>query len=485
MKSLLVCVSLLAATATGYGNNIAVTDVRLLSADLAGNAPVAFDLTWDNSWRITEGPNNYDAAWVFVKYQVGDGAWQHATLTGTYTHPAAATVDPAADGVGAFVYRSATGVGHVDYADIRLQWAAQSDGVSDLSNVRVHVFAVEMVYVPQSAFALGSDGTETGYFYGLNFWGSRIPYTVESEGAIAMGGLSPELRYDGATLDLNVVNTIPAAFPKGYRAFYCMKYELSQQQYVEFFNCLTAAEQSALNMPGASVPIEQLVSSRHGMYWESENKLATLYPHVPLAWVTTDHIFAYLDWSGLRPMTELEYEKACRGTAGPVANEYAWGSNKIMTADLTVDNPDGMAEVLTGLTLQSGWGYALHAGNAPMAAPLRTGIFAGSGLAASREASGGSYYGIMELSGNLSEFVVTVGALFSSSYDGEHGDGNPDLLGLGDLLNWVGTGVTYGTRGGSFAASADALRVSDRRAAVTNYSPDGTSGFRGVRTADN
>lgn len=35
---------------------------------------------------------------------------------------------------------------------------------------------------------------------------------------------------------------------------------------------------------------------------------------------------SYLDWAGLRPMTELEYEKACRGNQTPVAGEFAWGS---------------------------------------------------------------------------------------------------------------------------------------------------------------
>jgi hypothetical protein len=39
---------------------------------------------------------------------------------------------------------------------------------------------------------------------------------------------------------------------------------------------------------------------------------------------------AFADWSGLRPMSELEYEKACRGYNTPaVPNEYAWGNAKL------------------------------------------------------------------------------------------------------------------------------------------------------------
>lgn len=36
-------------------------------------------------------------------------------------------------------------------------------------------------------------------------------------------------------------------------------------------------------------------------------------------------MYAYLNWSGLRPMTELEYEKSCRGERAAFANEMAWG----------------------------------------------------------------------------------------------------------------------------------------------------------------
>ena len=50
---------------------------------------VEFDLSWNNSWRISSGPANWDAAWVFFKYRTldqsgkGQGNWQHATLDTT------------------------------------------------------------------------------------------------------------------------------------------------------------------------------------------------------------------------------------------------------------------------------------------------------------------------------------------------------------------------------------------------------------------
>src|SRR5208283_4202281 len=41
---------------------------------------------------------------------------------------------------------------------------------------------------------------------------------------------------------------------------------------------------------------------------------------------------AYAAWAGLRPYTELEYEKAARGPITPVNGEYAWGSTGITNA---------------------------------------------------------------------------------------------------------------------------------------------------------
>ena len=36
---------------------------------------------------------------------------------------------------------------------------------------------------------------------------------------------------------------------------------------------------------------------------------------------------AFAAWAGLRPMTELEYEKACRGPGYAHHGELAWGQN--------------------------------------------------------------------------------------------------------------------------------------------------------------
>jgi len=57
-----------------------------LGAERGGVRRVSFEVAWDESWRGPDRPSwvaaadNWDAAWVFVKYRVDGGAWQHATL---------------------------------------------------------------------------------------------------------------------------------------------------------------------------------------------------------------------------------------------------------------------------------------------------------------------------------------------------------------------------------------------------------------------
>ena len=62
-------------------NNIAVTNVALTGKNVTDSYTlVEFDLSGENSWRISSGAANWDAAWVFVKYRANGGEWQHASL---------------------------------------------------------------------------------------------------------------------------------------------------------------------------------------------------------------------------------------------------------------------------------------------------------------------------------------------------------------------------------------------------------------------
>ena len=48
--------------------------------------------------------------------------------------------------------------------------------------------------------------------------------------------------------------------------------------------------------------------------------------NLPCNFLSWMDLAAYLDWAALRPMTELEFEKICRGPNPPIAGEYVWGT---------------------------------------------------------------------------------------------------------------------------------------------------------------
>lgn len=106
--------------------------------------------------------------------------------------------------------------------------------------------------------------------------------------------------------------------------------------------------------------------------------------------------YAYLDWAGLRPMSAMEYEKACRGPLPVVANEYAWGSNSITSQFI---GPD-----IDVLGPNESYSWTLN-GPFVYSNVVRCGAFA-KPTGSTRLNSGGSYYGVMEMSGNAYEIVV-------------------------------------------------------------------------------
>jgi len=121
--SILLFTTLLIFTFTLTANNLAVGTVTITDINTTSHyANLQFDISWDNSWRndITGAgqavPYNWDAAWVFSKYKVGSGNWNHCTLaetghtdpTGT---PSGVTIDGQSDRMGVFIYRSANGTG--------------------------------------------------------------------------------------------------------------------------------------------------------------------------------------------------------------------------------------------------------------------------------------------------------------------------------------------------------------------------------------
>jgi formylglycine-generating enzyme required for sulfatase activity len=203
---------------------------------------------------------------------------------------------------------------------------------------------------------------------------------------------------------------------------------------------------------------------------------ATSTPHVACNFLSWEDAAAYADWSGLRPMSEMEYEKLCRGNdAGssvtPVANEMAWGDT-VAVEPTSVTN-SGMPSEKPG---NSG---ANSAYNGSTNGPMRAGSWSGG----SRSAAGAGWYGALDLSGNLWEMVGNVAIYPVIPFVGNQGNGALDINGNSDVSNWP-TGGAVGLRGGSWKTGKSTLQVSDR----SNISPAMITrsediGFRAVRTA--
>ena len=550
-----------------FANNIAISNVYLTNHSVnfqsgvyqSGVSDVNFDLSWQNSWYTNTGPSNWDAAWVFVKFQVGSvnptfsnvtltngqttvtlpsvinlrvgmpmikisgtttvgsnivitainnvtnvitlssapsgttasnntieflRIWEHATITSTVGPPAGFTYDPITDSSGVFLHRNVQGSGNNNLTGLAVVWEYALDGVEDTAEVRVQVFAIEMVYVPQGQFTVG-DGNSSDAF---------TQTTITTATANAVGG-----RPTG--------ETAPAAtWPNGFNAFYCMKYEISQGQYRDFLNTLTYNQQvtRTVSLPTANVGTGALSSSnsdRSGIDIQTQGIAASQTPAVYACNLDNDGNYnenvdgewlacnlltwmdgcAYADWAGLRPMTELEFEKVCRGNQSAVQDEYAWGTTSI-TASTNVTNGGRSNE--TSSTAGANCVYD----NKPPNGPLRVGVFATA--TSTRTQSGASYYGILDLSGNLTERPVNISHANGRAFTGVNGDGILSRAGNANAINWptLAVGEVTGAngsadRGGHWrSATLNNLEVSFRNTTLFNEAGRSIDdGFRGVR----
>jgi len=188
-------------------------------------------------------------------------------------------------------------------------------------------------------------------------------------------------------------------------------------------------------------------------------------------------------------------EKSCRGTQPVVIDEYAWGNTSITAATMISGTEDG-TEIITNADANCCFNYVTFTGGDGGQGPLRCGIFATG--TSTRTKAGASYYGIMELSGNLSERCVTVADEYHSEitnaglFNGSHGDGALSVNGHATNATWPGysngevtSALGAGIRGSAwYSVQTEKLCVSNRSLAAYKYdSREIGSGIRGVRTA--
>ena len=111
------------------------------------------------------------------------------------------------------------------------------------------------------------------------------------------------------------------------------------------------------------------------------------------------------------------------------------------------------------------------------------GIFATP--ASDRVSSGASYWGILDLTGNVVERPVSVGHPAGRAFVGNHGDGGESPW-PGIFLGHRGGGCPYSSHAGGWGAF-DGFRTPNRRVALQPSQYGGSrhfsEGFRCVRTA--
>ena len=402
-------------TGAARAQSVRIENVTVVPRD-AKTAAITFDISWNGSWRTEI---NHDAAWVFFKIQPkGEATWRHARLvadkvidpTGYSAGKGAAVELVVPDGkdgyTGLFVRRAAPHV-PANLAVSNVTVLAETPA----QNTEVRAFGIVMVYVPEGPFYLGSGGAEAKGFYRYTDGSqSTQPYRVTGPGKIPIGTRDGCLWARDGGMDKDG-GEIPASFPNGYAAFYFMKAQMLPAQYDAFLGMLDEAQVKKRWHPDAT--------TRSG---EGPNYgYATHGGRNPMiSWADGA---AFTAWAGLRPMTELEWEKAIRGPRQPRSEEVGpsyWGAN----------------------AAYHWWNSLLHDNVADVRA-------------------------------------VTAGTLAGRRFRGTHGDGTPVLPADWPQEDAVGAGLrSVGI--GSMAAT----RLSDRRHAEEVY-PDmkPRSRFRAVRTA--
>ncbi|MEM7350644.1 MAG: SUMF1/EgtB/PvdO family nonheme iron enzyme [Acidobacteriota bacterium] len=521
-------------------NEIYVTHIKLTRASAGSNrVKICFNIGWNNSWRYKEGGyrgGNWDAAWVFIKLNAGKttpqleelfpgyvpGTWGPAhlcTRPADHAGPPEAQIMPAEDGMGVFIYRSQPGgPGPVRFDGIELTCkASTSSFVNTATEVSVSVFAYRMVYIPGGAFWIGDPqgphGPMNTFFdpasHAKN--ADNQAYRVESEAAIPIGTQAADsgprtLAYHSQGYGGDRKGPLPAEFPKGFEAFYVMRSHVSQGQYARFVNFIpVSGKTNRFPYLGEGSFRFTIFTDRAGQRIATRPRRACNF----LAWADGA---ALACWAGLRPMTELEFAKACRGFGDPVTDEFAWGDRRIELAQIIVGQENGR-EIVSGNCNTSnaftpfdggdgGYGPVRDDGLVMAGSPDAMAVFPDQKQTFTVTAEafkrvrqgqqrefGSSYFGVMGMSGNLWEYCVSVGLPEGRCFTGKHGTGTVTVEGdaCHEELGWPGTEmVGVGFRGGSWYTDEKLCRLADRTyaAGLKDYAfRSHDTGFRCARTA--
>ena len=376
------------------------------------------------------------ADWIFVKFSTMsgvDGSWNHATLTGGSVG-AGAALTAASGNKGVFLDHTVSSAYWT--AGATVTWNLAADGI-DRKNAMVEVFAMSMVHVPAGSFVYDAGG---------------------------IGGSTANNYGGGAQAVVSNASSLPsgagAGWPNGYSGFYIGRYEVTQGQYADFLNTISASQAAGL--------YSATVASGHNMTYTPANAYGARYaavdPNAAKNYLSVSDAWSYLSWAGLRPPTEMEWEKAGRDV-NPDSRIYPWGDTAPDTITYTPPNEGGTC-------IRK---YANYNNTIGCQKVLAVGRYMSGDVYRTAEETGASPWGIADLSGNVWEFVP------NCSYTSVPDNGNGTISWP---ANWPAPGsAAYGLRGGCWSHNAACARVSDRSLAywtdIRRYRSVGVRGCRG------
>jgi formylglycine-generating enzyme required for sulfatase activity len=483
--------------------NLQASGLKISSLERVSSNKIAFVISWENTWNDSIG---HDAVWIFAKVKTRDERYfKHLTWQNFYFENEKVSVKVSADGRGFFVNSKI----NADRAEAKIE--AETDAFLLDKAGSLLLFGTEMVYVKEGAFWLG-DGISSQKAFRDGAFGADssrcLPFKINSEKSIQVGAQAGFL-FGKVSEEYFPKGDIPEKFPKGYAGFYCMKYEISQEQYCAFLNTLPPTaqarrvEQSLFSPKGTfmmcSSPernarngivlvrqpdfgnsaVFALDGNRNGVFEEADDGKGRA-----CNFLSPEDILAFLDWAALRPMTEFEFEKICRGGHFPQKGDFAWGTAFANDA-VNILNDGKSNEAVR----ERGEGNAgLASFNSGIEFPqIEGGLRCGFGgtETASRLQSGAAYFGAKEMSGNLWEQCVAPlaeGLLFTNS----SGDGELDAEGNSEEFSpFLSAIVVRGGAWNSFIFEVGNFRdlsVSARFYADKRFSQRlNTLGGRGVR----
>lgn len=291
--------------------------------------------------------------------------------------------------------------------------------------------------------------------------------------------------------------TLQVNYPTGFNGFYAMKYEITQEQWIRFLNKLQYKQQKNRTV---GTRLDELMvgdyvygdknnpTCRNGIavgarvdgnvvFVNNLNKSDAYSQdddgqNIACNYLSPADMMAYADWCGLRPLSEMEYEKMARAPypAIPSQGEWAGGTKAGMvkpatgsiastgTKDEKINsNDNGKVNINSGGALEG---------------PVRVGSLAVGG-AANQQSTGAGFWGAMDLSGNLAEIyyncTLNQGRNFQDVL-AAHGDGS--ILPNSDAANpgssdmsatyWPQTAQAFILKGGHFKSSDKRVAISDR-----------------------